>query len=538
VKVNAVDAGIIILYFIMLIAVGFWVARRHVRNAQDATVAGRKLGVFLGGIGKTANSAGGSASVGGTSWGYQFGLAGAWYSVSEGLTYVLYLPIIKRIWKTLYRTRTSSAGQFFGYRWGSVGRLYAGLINAVCYMSFVGAQIIATASVIRILLGWPYLTSLLVSTFVIIVYCTAGGLRAIVLTDVIQVLLIIVCMVFIMPPIVFKQAGNALGGGGFGAVWDALKEDASTNLMTHLSAPGAIGWPYVIGAIILPCILIGGVAQAAFQYQSSIESADKAFKSFIMVPFLFIPIAVMVVLMGMCGRILYNTQYIPAASGGDGGDPNMVLAQLITDYLPAGLIGLLLAAILSATMSTASTCLICSVTCLTEDVIKPFFKKSLTDKGSLLLFRCSMIGTGLVTLSITLWATDILTLLTTAYSAAAAGLFIPFMCTMFTRKATKAAIYTTMFFGLGLYFAISFGFLPFLPAVVQSAPLYVSFPLSIVVMVIVTLATKGSGKHGRLDAYFDDEWEKSRGNWEKHPELLDGYGPARLPEELEDPAQA
>jgi SSS family solute:Na+ symporter len=533
IEMQAIDVAIIMAYFAMLIVVGFVVAKKFVKTGEDASMAGHKLGVFLGGIGKTANSAGGSSSVGGTSWGYQLGIAGAWYAFAEGMTYVIYLPIIKRIWTALYRTRTGSAGQFFGYRWGPGARLYAGLINAVCYMAFVGAQIIATATVIQVLLGWTYMTSLLVSTGIIIVYCTAGGLRAIVLTDVIQVALIIIGLMFIMPPIVFKKAGDALGGGGFGAVWETLKGDGMTTFMTNLGAPGVFGWPYIIGAIILPCILIGGVAQAAFQYQSSIESADKAFKSFLMVPFLYIPVSILVVMMGMCALILYGVQLMPEAYGGPpGGDPNMVLPTLIQDLLPTGLVGLLLAAILSATMSTSSTCLICSTTCLTEDVIKPLLKKKLDDKGSLKLFRICMVCIGIATISVTLWATDIITLLTTAYSAAAAGLFVPFMCTLFMRRATKPGIYATMLIGLAIYGAVSFGWMPFLPDVILSAPLYLSLPVSVVCMTIFWFATKDSGKHGRLDGYFPDEWEKSPGNWEKHPELLDGPGPARLPSEV------
>lgn len=529
-SVGIFDASIIVLYFVMLIAIGFYVAKRHVRSGEDAAIAGRKLGVFLGGIGKTANSAGGSSSVGGASWGYQLGIAGAWYAFAEGITYVLFLPIIKRIWRSLYRTRTASAGQFFGYRWGPGARYYAGLINAICYMAFVGAQIIATTAAIEVLLGWSHLVSLFVSTGVIIIYCTAGGLRAIVLTDVIQVGLILLGMMFIMPPIVFKKAGDALGGGGFGAVWETFKNSDITAFMTDLGAPGVFGWGYIIGAIVLPSILIGGVAQAAFQYQSSIETADKAFKSFIMVPFLYIPVSILVVMTGMCAMVLYGTQFMPEAYGGPpGANPNNVLPQLIVDFLPTGLIGLLLAAILSATMSTASTCLICSTTCLTEDVIKPLMKNKLDDAASLRLFRICMICVGLGTISITLWAQDIITLLTTAYAAACAGLFVPMMSTIFIKKATKAATYTTMIVGLVVYGATSFGWFGFLPAVVQSAPLYISIPVSLVLMFVITMLTKGSGQHGRLDAYFSDEWEKSPGNWEKYPELLDGPGPANLP---------
>jgi SSS family solute:Na+ symporter len=287
-------------------------------------------------------------------------------------------------------------------------------------------------------------------------------------------------------------------------------------------------------------VLIAGVAQAAFQYQSAIESADKAFKSFIMVPFLYIPVSLMVVLMGMCGIILYQGQFLPEAVGGEGGDPNMVLTTLIQDYMPTGIIGLLLAAILSATMSTSSTCLICSVTCLTEDVIKPLLKKKLDSKQALLLFRACMVIVGLGTICVTMFATDIIALLTTAYAAAVAGLWVPMMSTMFVKKTTKPAIYTVMIVGLVVYGAIAFfpaGF-GFLPAVLVASPLYISLPLSLVLMVILTAATRGSGAYGRLDAYFTDEWEKSPGNWEKHPELVDGPGPARLPEEVQAPAEA
>jgi SSS family solute:Na+ symporter len=337
--------------------------------------------------------------------------------------------------------------------------------------------------------------------------------------------LIIIGMFFIMPPIVFKKAGDALGGGGLISVWNALKESAPS--MTDFGAPAVFGWPYIIGAIILPCILIGGVAQAAFQYQASIQTADKAFKSFLMVPFLYIPVSVMVVLMGMCALFLYGMNHMPEAYGGPaGGDPNMVLPSLIMDFLPTGVTGLLLAAILSATMSTSSTCLICSTTCLTEDVIKPLMKRKLDDKGSLLLFRVCMICIGLATISITLWATDIIELITGNYAAAVSALFVPFMATLFSRSATKVATFTTMILGIAVYyvapFSVKFAWIPDLPAVFVSAPLYLALPVSIVCMVVLTQLTKNTSTHGNMDAYFSDLWETSPNNWETHPEILEG----------------
>jgi SSS family solute:Na+ symporter len=226
--------------------------------------------------------------------------------------------------------------------------------------------------------------------------------------------------------------------------------------------------------------------------------------------------------MGMCALFLYGTNHMPEAYGGPaGGDPNMVLPSLIMDFLPTGLTGLLLAAILSATMSTSSTCLICSTTCLTEDVIKPLLKRKLDDKGSLLLFRVCMICIGLATIGITLWARDIIALITNNYAAAVSALFVPFMATLFSRSATKAATFTTMILGIVVYYAAQFGWIPGLPAVVAAAPLYIALPASILCMIVLTLITKNSSTHGNMDAYFSDLWENSPNNWEKHPEILD-----------------
>jgi SSS family solute:Na+ symporter len=209
----------------------------------------------------------------------------------------------------------------------------------------------------------------------------------------------------------------------------------------------------------------------------------------------------------------------------------MVLSTLIQDYMPMGIIGLLLAAILSATMSTSSTCLICSVTCLTEDVIKPLMKNKMSDKQSLQLFRGCMIGIGVGTIAITLFATDIIGLLTTAYAAAVAGLFVPMMGTMFIRQSTKPAIYVTMIVGLVLYGAIAFvpGAFSFLPEVIVAAPLYLSLPIAIVLYIVIAAVTQKSATHGRMDAYFKDLWEDSPGNWEKHPEIINEDGSITVP---------
>jgi SSS family solute:Na+ symporter len=516
----------------MLILVGFFVARRYVKVGEDASVAGHDLGVFLGGVGKAANSAGGSTSVGGTAWGYELGIAASWYAIGEGLGYLMYLPVLKQIWRVLYRTKTNTVGGPLGYRWGKPARAFGGGVNALAYTSFVGAQIIATGTVIHVLLDWNYTVSILVSTGVILVYCTAGGLRAIVITDIIQMALIIGCLGFVMPPIIFGEAGSMLGstGGpieGIKTVWEHFSSNEATATLTNWGAPGSLGWGYVIGAIIVPCLFLCPTMQADYQYLISIETQQKAFKSYMMVPILYIPVAILVVLIGMCALVIYGPSYLPVESGGEGLNPNMILPTMIQDYLPHGLVGLLLAAILSATMSTSSTCLICATTALTDDVIRPLMKKKLDGKQQLKLFRICMIILGIFTIAITLYVKDIIELLMIGYAAAVGGLLIPVLATMLIKRVTKPAVYSSMICGTAsyivLWIAANFGGASIGPdGLFTEAPIFVSLPLSAVVLIVVSLLTQKCS-YGNYDAFTTAGWEASPNNWEKHPEVLERF---------------
>ncbi|MDR2295291.1 MAG: hypothetical protein LBD95_00695 [Clostridiales Family XIII bacterium] len=237
-----------------------------------------------------------------------------------------------------------------------------------------------------------------------------------------------------------------------------------------------------------------------------------------MVPFLYIPVSIMVVLMGMAAYLMYGDTFME--------DGNMVLPTLIEQFLPTGLIGLLLAAIMSATMSTSSTCLLCATTCLVEDVIHPLRKKKIASAASgLKEFRICMIILGVATTAVTLWATDIISIITLGYAASVGGLFVPVIATIFFKKATKPAVHVSMVVGAAVYVTIALPWfydfwLEKLGAIIADAPLVIALPVAAVAFIVVNAITYKKGDHGNIDIYFTDEWEKSPNNWEKHPEIL------------------
>jgi hypothetical protein len=80
-------------------------------------------------------------------------------------------------------------------------------------------------------------------------------------------------------------------------------------------------------------------------------------------------------------------------------------------------------------------------------------------------------------------------------------------------------------YGLVAFVPSAFGFLP---ATIVAAPLYLTLPLSIVLLAVISACTQKS-THGRLDAYFDKEWDESPYNWEKHPEIMEEDGSVPVP---------
>ena len=96
----------------------------------------------------------------------------------------------------------------------------------------------------------------------------------------------------------------------------------------------------------------------------------------------------------------------------------------------------------SALMSTASGTLLASSTLISNDIIKRFFKKDVTDKQYLKLSRIVTTVIGILTIVCALWIQDVLVALDVAYAVLSGGIFAPVILGLFWKRATgKAAFY-------------------------------------------------------------------------------------------------
>ena len=490
--INVLDIAIIVIYFFGLIAIGVIVSRR-IKTHEDSMVAGRSFGSFLAGVGKAANLAGGSTSVGGTGYGYTYGISGSWFGIANIILGLVLAPIAPRIWRAMTRGGFTSVGEYLGYRFGRFAQVFAGFLNTCAFIGFVSAQIVATATIMTVLFGWDYTFSAVIST--VIVYTILGGLKAVVYTDCMQMAIIYLGIVIILP----IMAVHAVGG--FGEIW--------SNIPTNLQQIGSMGWFQIIGVILIPTITAPFTIQSTYTYTAACKTAKTARNANLWGSLFYAFPAFAVILIGLCCYVMYPD----LASDQD------ALPTIITELLPNGLMGLLLAAVLSATMSTSSTGLLCAVNCFTSDVvfvIRDAIKnrsdrkieegKATEGKKEVLTLAATRIVIaiiGVFTLIGSLYFPNIIELILLGYSLICGGLLVPAVATMFSKRATKPAAIVSMLSGGISYLILSF--------TVSWPAIFLAVPISAVLMIVVSLCTKKPDPL-TYDLYFEGEWEQSPNN--------------------------
>lgn len=307
---------------------------------------------------------------------------------------------------------------FLRLRYDKRVALTAALISGIGYLGFTGAQMLAGAKLASAtFLQYnpfnmePILFSLLIIAVVTIVYTVAGGLKAVIYTDTIQWIILLVGLIVVTIPVTLQAIG------GFEVMKTTLPPSHFS--LTALSPATFINWMITI-------IPIWFIAMTLYQRMYACRSAEDAKKAWYIAGLFEYPIMAFAgVFLGMCARVVF-----PEA------DPEMAMPMLIRDILPAGVTGIIIAAYFSAIMSTADSCMMASSGNFTSDLVKPFLQKRLKANPDTL--RLSMIVTLFVGVAAAVLAarfTTVLNAILYTYSFMVSGLFVPTAGALFWKKA-------------------------------------------------------------------------------------------------------
>lgn len=450
----------IVAYLLVMFLIAAWL-RKRVKNDTDYLLAGRKMGAGLIAIMLLATNFGGAFVLGTSQDAYSVGFAAISFAIGifVGLVF-LALFVAKRVRAGSFVT----VPDFLQYRFKSQPvRLLASTLSVLALTGILAGQVGAAASSLTVL-GLTPTWGAIVGTVLIIAFTVLSGMWGVAITDAIQFVVIVVGLIIV--------AVIAVGAaGGLGVISETFVADGIDQPFNPLNQ----GWSFLLGAA-LPVVVHKLVGQDVMQRVFSARSVKSAAMGAGLAGVLTALFAVVPAIAGMAARTLYP-DLDPSAG---------VMPTLISNVLPIWAAGILVAAIISAVISTADALLLAAVSNISNDFLLRL--RSLRDnpRAQLRWSRILTVGLGVLALGLSLIVPGIIQVLTMAFTMYGSGVFVSFMFGLFTRFGAGKSALVSMIAGavtglLGLTNVVT---VPGVP------PIVVAVAVSLVAYVVVALATR------------------------------------------------
>ncbi len=414
------------LYFLVVFAIGYY-SLRKTQDESDYWIAGGRLGWLVGGATLAATHTSGGTFIGAIGAIYAFGWSFGWVLLAIPLSYWFMAAVLA---PRFTKARELTLPAFIERRYYSrAARAVAAVIIMVAITVYIQAQIVAGGLVANIVFGLPLVEGMVLFTVILLIYTVIGGMMAVVYTDFVQMLIMVLGAV-IAVPLAIRQ----LDGVG--------------NLLSYVQAvkPLVFEWGTLPGALLFTMGL-------AF-FLGSVSTPEKLVRLYAMKDMatirrgifltmvLVIALNLLVMVLGLVSIVLF-----PMLSTGDLAMP--IVARAI---LPSFIGTLMLAAITSAMMSTVDSLLIVAGSALSEDIFHSLFDRVATHARRLTVARIGIFIVGTVPLILVISGVgegeliQFIVLLFTALMAA--SFFVPVVGGIFWKRATREGAIAAMIGGV------------------------------------------------------------------------------------------
>ncbi len=420
---------IILLYMAATIIIGLVVSNKKKKEAvtqskEDFLMAGKSLGPFvLAGTLFAANT-GGASTTGIATNVYKFGLSASWYVIAAGIGFVL----VSFIAPYFRRTASNTVPEIIRKRYGKPSHIFTAITSIAALFMATGAQIIATASIINVVTGLDFQTAAIVSTVVVILYTMFGGFTSVAAANLMHLLFITIGMgIATIIVITSKEVG---GFANLFAQAKTVTDSAGQNL--NLTSMTKIGLPVTIGYIAM-YFMTFPTGQEIVQTYSSAKDGATAKLGSVIAGIISAAFAIIPALLGLVAYTFIDGLALE-------GIQKNALALATLTFAPAWVAGLVLAAIVAATMSSASGNMIGTATMFTNDIFTPYINGGVKDdKKEVAVSKITMLVVGVVGLLIALKASNIISVMMGAFTLRSAGPFAAFICGIFYKDVTERA---------------------------------------------------------------------------------------------------
>ena len=378
---------IVIAYLIFIILIGVY-SGRDVKNISEYAVYHRSYSAFIIFATLSASFIGGGFTIGNAEKVYLFGIASSlvlWgFSLKEILVARYIAPKMGQFREAL------SIGDILYAGYGKVGKIGGGIFSLLFCMGLVGAQVGAIGYIFEVLLDIPRFWGVIIGFGIILVYVTIGGIRAVIITDIIQFLIIAIGL-----PLTLIYGIWQLGGV------ESMLAHIPADHLTLLGSMSVVGFVSLFLSFLFGETLVPPYVQRLLIAKSTAHAARGTLWSGIFsIPFF--------VLTGLIGLVALGLE--PNLNA------NLAMPYTVSEVLPIGIKGLVVAAIISITMSSADSFLNSAGVALTHDIIVVLKKKQLSERQKLRWARIGTFVIGLFAVFFALKVESVLDALLLAYN--------------------------------------------------------------------------------------------------------------------------
>ncbi len=384
----------IALYIIGMLLIGAVFSKKN-KNSSDFYLGGRKLGPLVTAMSAEASDMSSWLLMGLPGLALMTGLAeAAWTAIGLAIgTYINWLIVAKRIRVYSHKINAITLPEFFSKRFGdraNILTVISALFIVVFFVPYTASGFSACGKLFSSLFGIDYVTAMIISAIVIVLYCTLGGFLAASTTDFVQSIVMSIALVVVV-------GFGASAVNGFDNVFANVRElDGFLNLfegfsvekneiMSYGALPVISTLAWGLGYFGMPHILLRFMA---------IEDENKLKLSRRIASVWVVISMAVAVLIGVVGYSLMKEGIVPAYANASAAETIIVdIANVISKYgyIPAIIAGIILSGILASTMSTADSQLLAAASSVSQDLVQRSFKVKLSAKASMLLARISVI---------------------------------------------------------------------------------------------------------------------------------------------------
>lgn len=431
---------IVVAYLIGMLVVGFIVGKLKIKDSSDYMLAGRRMGLFMVAFSLSANNIGGGSTTGLAQKAFgDWGMSAIWYVLAASAAMIPLAYFAPEIRQTMAVTIPEVVGR----RFGKISSTFTAVLGILSLFCLTSSQIAASGSVVAGLTGIPTNVALVIAGAVVILYTTFGGMIADQISDLVQFAIILVGLA-VATPIVIHGCGG----------WDAISAALPPVQLDFTK----IGWVTIIGYIFnYFCTFLAGPEMVSrFETAKDEKTARQA--SWVS--------AILMAAMSIFPTLLGLAALATMPDLADGGKNAMM--AVTTAHAPAFIVGMISAAIICATMSSADSNLLCMSTMIMNDLYLEYGGKKLSDKKIITYTRACNVIAAVIAMLIAMFGVPIVTMNTFAFGIRCAGPFAAYGLGLIVPKATKNSGILSLFGGtIGFCFwqvlsggGFKFGILP------------------------------------------------------------------------------